>query len=170
MHRQNPSRSAVATICAAVLTAATGVYAASAHAEASPSTIYRCPQAGGGMGYQDFPCNGGVVVDVRPGVPNQDEIARLTRAQEAFERRAAARRADETALRREELMLRQQELEASRGAQSPQDEVYYPTHGFGGYLDGSRRPIHARLHDRGPQRHMASTGRVPAVIQLPRGR
>jgi len=121
------------------------------------------------MGYQDFPCNGGVVVDVRPGVPNQEEIARLTRAQEAFERRAAARRADETALRREELMLRQQELEASRGAQHGQDDVYYPAYGFGGYVDG-RRSIHTRLHDRGPQRHMASTGRVPAVIRLPRGR
>jgi len=151
--------------------------AASTHALAdnSPSTIYRCKQQNGRLAYQDFPCPGGVVVEVRPGVPNPAEIARLEREQEAFERAAAARRADElAALRREELMLRQRELNyaTATGASGVDTAPYYVPaygfYGFGGYAD-DRHPRRDSKHDF-QKRRDEPTRRVPATIQRPQRR
>jgi hypothetical protein len=174
MYHPSPFQpAAAAAVLATVLAATAGIYASSAHGEASPSAIYRCKQPDGGMGYQDFPCSGGVLVNIRPGVANPQEIARLARDQEAFERAAAARKADELIeLRREELMLRRQQLEASsrEADASGQDNVYYPAYGFGGFVDNNRRFSHSPRHDHVSQRPTASTGRVPAAIQRPRAR
>ena len=180
MNRQRFAAVAIrATLCAAALSCAT--FTSVAFAEASPSTIYRCAEASGAMAYQDFPCKGGVVVDIRPGVANQAEIARLARAEEAFERAAALRKADElAALRREELLLRRQELEYSRmrdGSDVAGDDLLYaPAYGFGGYWDGRRTGDfrrsgdHQMRHDARQRHDFASTRRIPAVIHRPMSR
>ena len=145
-------------------------------ADSPPSTIYRCKQQDGGLAYQDFPCAGGVVVEIRPGSANPDAIARLAREQEAYERAAAMRRADElAALRRQELTLRQRELDyAAAGAGSTAGDatpLYVPAYGFDGF-NGFADDRHARRDFRREQhkRHDANTGRVPAVIQRPQRR
>ena len=163
-------RASVAALAALLATVAS----TPAFADNSSATIYRCKQENGRLAYQDFPCAGGVVVEVRPGAPNPAAIARLEREQEAFERAAALRRADEqVALRREELTLRQRELNyaaAGGGSGADTGPYYVPAYGFdgfGGYADRhTRRDFKHDVR----KRHDEPTRRVPAVIQRPQRR
>ncbi|MGE5668883.1 MAG: DUF4124 domain-containing protein [Betaproteobacteria bacterium] len=113
------------------------------------AAVYKCTSASGGVTYQDFPCDGGAVVDIRPGAPDPTAIERLDRANAEFDRRAAARSVDEAnaALRREELDLRRRELDAAQGTAGTAPSVgYVPAYdylgyGYGGYgYPGYRYP------------------------------
>jgi hypothetical protein len=88
---------------------------ADAAAQNVQSTVYKCTQANGLASYQDFPCKGGVVVDIKPDVADPAAIKRLERAQEAFNRGAALRQAQEIeALRREQLTRQRREIDAQQ--------------------------------------------------------
>lgn len=113
-------------------------------ASVAGAAVYKCKSASGTVTYQDFPCDGGAVVDLRPGAPDPTAIERLDRANAEFDRRAAARNVDETnaAFRREELDLRRRELEIAQGAAGNAGAApsvgYVPAYdylgyGYGGY-------------------------------------
>jgi Domain of unknown function (DUF4124) len=114
-----------------------------AFASVAGAAVYKCKSPGGAVTYQDFPCDGGAVVDLRPGVPDPSAIERLDRANAEFDRRAAARNADETnaAFRREELDLRRRELEIAQGAAGNSGAApfvgYVPAYDYLGYGYGS---------------------------------
>lgn len=100
------------------------------------AAVYKCTSPGGAVTYQDFPCDGGAVVDIRPGAPDPTAIERLDRANADFDRRAAARSVDEAdaALRREELDLRRRELDVAQGtAGTAPSAGYVPAYDYLGY-------------------------------------
>ena len=144
---------------------------ADAAAQNVQSTVYKCTQANGLASYQDFPCKGGVVVDIKPDVADPAAIKRLERAQEAFNRGAALRQAQEIeALRREQLTRQRHEIDAQ---QEPA-----PFYGADpGLMYGSpyafyepyvrSRPDHSRFRDHAAQRRTLPDRRVPAVIHRP---
>ena len=138
-----------------------------ATAVASPA-VYRCKQGNGGMGYQDFPCADGVVVDIRPGVPNPDEIARLAQQQEAFDRSYARRLADELATR-EAAAARARQYAPAQDMAAAEPDYYYPAYGYGygGYVNGDRLGNRNRKGQGHHVEHHRETGRLPAVIQRP---
>ena len=75
--------------------------AASAQGGAATS-VYRCKQPSGAIAYQDFPCKGGVTVDIKPDAADPAAIERLRRAQAEFDRSYAQRRAADAAQQRRE--------------------------------------------------------------------
>lgn len=109
-------------------------------ASVADAAVYKCKSPGGAVTYQDFPCDGGAVVDIRPGAPDASAIDRLDRANAEFDRRAAARSVDEAnaALRREELDLRRRELDVAQGYAGTAPSVgYVPAYDYLGYGYGS---------------------------------
>ena len=108
-------------------------------ASVAGAAVYKCKSASGAVTYQDFPCDGGAIVDIRPGAPDPTAIERLDRANAEFDRRAAARNADETnaAFRREELDLRRRELEIAQGGAGSTGAApfvgYVPAYDYLGY-------------------------------------
>jgi hypothetical protein len=156
--------------CVAIALAA-GIPSTTANAADMP--VYKCRQANGAIAYQDYPCKGGSVVDIKPDAADPAAIARLERAQSEFNRSAAARA--ELALRQEELGLRRRELEASRapydaGAPAPYSGYYSGYTGYPGYLYDYgipyvTKPPRVTHHQSGDRRR--PQGRVPAVIRLP---
>lgn len=154
--------------CAAIVLA-TGIPSVVANA----ADVYKCKQANGAVAYQDYPCKGGTVVDIKPDTADPAAIARFERAQTEFNRSAAARA--ELAMRQEELDLRRREIEASR---APYDAG---ASGLTGYFSGYTGYYPGYVYDYGvpyvtkPPRvmhHQSSDrrrpqGRVPAVIRLP---
>ena len=155
----------------AAIVIATGIPGAAANAADMP--VYKCKQANGAVAYQDYPCKGGSVVDIKPDAADPAAIARFERAQNEFNRSAAARA--EFALRQEELDLRRRELEASRapydaGAPGPSSGYYSGYTGYPGYLYDYAvpyvtKPPRVTHHHSGDRRR--PQGRVPAVIRLP---
>ena len=155
----------------AVVVVATGVACVAANAADMP--VYKCKQANGAVAYQDYPCKGGTVVDIKPETPDPAAIARFERAQSEFNRNSAARA--ELALRQEELALRRREIEASRvpyDAGPPPSSGYYS--GYTGYYPGYvydyavpyvTKPPRVTHHNSGDRNR--PQGRVPAVIRLP---
>jgi hypothetical protein len=115
-------------------------------------TVYRCTQAGGSVLYADYPCKGGAIVDIQPGVANPGAVQHLERAGAAFDRAAAIRKASEenAAIRREELNQRRLETAAAQraaeGASNPV-EMYAPA-----YAVVVPRVKH-RANHRNPVRH-----------------
>ena len=156
--------------CAAAVIA-TGVACAPANAADMP--VYKCKQANGAVAYQDYPCKGGTVVDIKSETPDPAAMARFERAQSEFNRNSAARA--ELALRQEELALRRREIEASRvpyDAGPPPSSGYYS--GYTGYYPGYvydyavpyvTKPPRVTHHNSGDRNR--PQGRVPAVIRLP---
>jgi hypothetical protein len=153
------------------------LFIASTASAVAENVVYKCRQAGGGVLYADYPCQGSVVVDIKPAAPNPVAIERLQRAQADFDRAYSERRAreDNFTLRREELVLRRREIDASQGAGSVDgyapDSAYVPAYGFyGGNYD---RPYgkgrESRFHpDRRPEHRSGRfERRVPAVIHRP---
>ena len=137
------------------------------------TTVYRCTQANGAVLYADYPCKGGVAVDIRPGAPDPDATQRLERIRAELDRAAARRQANEdfAAIRREELYQRRLEAEAAQSAElaaNPPDLIYGPAYGFpGSFVKGrTNRPGHQRHADR---HHVTPKSRVPAVIRRPHG-
>jgi hypothetical protein len=156
--------------CAAIVLAAA---IPSGVASAADMPVYKCKQANGAVAYQDYPCKGGSVVDIRSDSADPAAIARFERAQSEFNRSAAARA--ELALRQEELDLRRRELEASRvpydaGTAGPSSGYYSGYSGYPGYLYDYgipyvTKPPRVTHHHSGDRRR--PQGRVPAVIRLP---
>ncbi len=72
----------------------------------APASVYRCKQASGAIAYQDYPCKGGVAVDIKPEHADPKAIQRLRRAQADFDRAYAERRAAEAATPRRQLIER----------------------------------------------------------------
>jgi hypothetical protein len=156
----------------AVVVVATGV--ACAPASAADMPVYKCRQANGAVAYQDYPCKGGTVVDIKPETTDPAAIARFERAQGEFNRNSAARA--ELALRQEELALRRREIEASRapydsGAAAPSSGYYsgytgyYPGYAFDYAVPYVTKPPRVTHHNSGDRNR--PQGRVPAVIRLP---
>ncbi len=160
----------LAAVAGVVRLALAGVALATAASAAAQSTttapVYRCVEPGGRVLYADYPCKGGALVDIRPGVPAPDATERLARARDELDRAAARRQAidDASALQRQALNQRQQELDAHRYADAGYvpDTSYLPAYGFYMPYAGAHRP-RARPPAR-PAQHVP-TGRVPAVIR-----
>jgi len=91
-------------------------FAALIFAAAAGAQVYKCQQGKAAVLYQDFPCEGGTVVDVRAGSDNPAAVDRLERANAEFNRAAAVRNANEemAAQRREALYQQQGAAEAAR--------------------------------------------------------
>jgi hypothetical protein len=107
----NATRLASVIAACVALTVAPG-----AAAESAIAPVYKCPQTGGSILYADYPCKGGAVVDIRPGVAAPDASERLARARDEIDRAAARRHAidEAAALRSEELYQRQREFDAAQ--------------------------------------------------------
>jgi hypothetical protein len=103
----------VLPIAAIALTLAS---AANAQDNAS-SSVYRCKQSNGAIAYQDYPCKGGVAVEIKPEHADPQAIQRLRRAQAEFDRAYAERRAAEAVVRRRELIERPPAID--NGVQTP---------------------------------------------------
>lgn len=101
--------------------------AAVALAAAAPATaqsdtaasVYRCKQANGAIAYQDYPCKGGVAVDIKPEHADPKAIQRLRRAQADFDRAYAERRAAEAATPRRQLIERPAPPPVENGVEAP---------------------------------------------------
>jgi uncharacterized protein YyaL (SSP411 family) len=85
-------------------------------ASAADAQVYKCKQANGTVAYQDSPCQGGAVVDIRAGSDDPAAVDRLDRANAEFNRAAAARSANEAiaAQSRAAAYQRQQAAEAAQ--------------------------------------------------------
>jgi hypothetical protein len=62
---------------------------------ATPAQIYKCVDKNHRVLYTDEPCQGGELLNIRAGEADPAALARLERAREALEQRAAQRNADE---------------------------------------------------------------------------
>ena len=110
-------------------------FAAPASAEGnSAASVYRCKQPSGAIAYQDYPCKGGVAVDIKPEHADPKAIQRLRRAQAEFDRAYAERRAAEAAAVRRRSIERPAPLppvdngaEATDTDQTPVYLIYAPT-------------------------------------------
>jgi hypothetical protein len=119
---------------------------------AADAPIYRCMQANGAVLYADFPCNGGAILDIHPGVADPTASERLQRAQAELDRAAARRRADEQlATQRAELERLRYDAGGPRGIPEPEN---YPEVVYGLALDGHGRSMHRRPHLPGPSKHL----------------
>ena len=151
-------------------------------AEAADAPIYKCAQENGAVLYADFPCKGGAVVDVHPGLPDPAAAERLERARAELDRSAARRKANEefAALRREEMARLRFEAEAAQSAADPMitypDAIYGPVYGSYGSHGKARsnRPnfhrrfdAHGWLPDATSKPGVQHRSRVPAVIRRP---
>jgi hypothetical protein len=133
-----------ASAFASLIAVAALVFASAASAE-----VYKCKQAGGGVAYQDYACKGGTIVDVRAGSADPAAVDRLERANAAFDRAAAARKANEevAAIRRAALNERQRELEAAQNmaeAAANSAPIYAPVYAVPVLVPKHRRDSHRR--------------------------
>lgn len=92
------------------------------------ASVYRCKQANGSIAYQDFPCKGGIAVDIRPDTPDPIAIERLQRQQADFDRAYAQRRAEEAAQRE------RQPVAPPRAALAPQADNDFAPYEAPGYV------------------------------------
>jgi hypothetical protein len=118
----------VAVIALAIASAASAQNTAAA-------AVYRCKQPNGAITYQDYPCKGGVTVEIKPETIDPRAIERLRRAEAEFDRSYAQRRAAEAPLQRRELVERRRETpppagdnsyQAPEAGEAPQYLLYGP--------------------------------------------
>jgi hypothetical protein len=121
-------------------------------ASAAGAQVYKCQQGNAGVSYQDFPCKGGTVVDVRAGSDDPAAVDRLDRANAEFNRAAAARSANEAiASQRREALYQQQS--AAAAAQAMADAAanppafYAPVYGVPGPIRKRRPNVHHRAEE-----------------------
>ena len=135
-------------------------------AEPVAAPVYKCLQPGGAVLYADYPCKGGAVVDIRPGVAAPDASEQLARARDELDRAAARRQAIDAAA-----AMRRSESDWQRDSAAPAVDVaayapdtYFPAYGY--YVN----PANAHAHRPKP-RHVdpprIADRRVPAVIRRP---
>lgn len=127
-------------------------FAALIFASAAGAQVYKCQQGNAGVSYQDFPCKGGTVVDVRAGSDNPAAVDRLERANAEFNRTAAARSANEAiaAQRREALYQQQRAAEAAQAmaeAAAYPPAFYAPVYGVPGPVRKRRPDGHHRTQE-----------------------
>jgi len=91
-------------------------------------SVYRCKQANGSIAYQDYPCKGGVAVEIKPDAPDPITIDRLHRQQADFDRAYAQRRAEEAAQRE------RQPIVPPRAALPPQADNDFEPYEAPGYV------------------------------------
>lgn len=129
-------------------------------------SVYRCKQANGSIAYQDYPCKGGVAVEIKPDAADPAAIQRLRRGQADFDRALAQRRAAEerAAILGEQLQGRRA-LESSQGTgyedEGPSDVPEYLLYG------PIPRTSLDRRHRRSVRRFVVPEHRIPAVIRRP---
>ena len=85
----------------------------------APASVYRCKQPNGAIAYHDYPCKGGVAVDIKPEHADPKAIQRLRRAQADFDRAYAERRAAEAAAPRRRLIEQPAPPPAENGVEAP---------------------------------------------------
>ena len=164
-----PSALMVAVVALAFAGSAQGEVAGVARAQtADAGAIYRCRQANGAITYQDYPCKGGVTVEIKPDAADPAAIERLRHAQAEFDRAFAQRQAAEAmdAFRRDEL-ARDRAAAAPGYNEAPAPP---PATDLSDYLlYGPIPPTRLERRDRRPVRPIAvPERRVPAVIRRPR--
>jgi hypothetical protein len=164
--KKPPWSACVGPLAAALLVA---IVAPASAAEPVVAPVYKCPQAGGTMLYADYPCKGGAVVDIRPGVAAPDASEQLARARDELDRAAARRQAIDAAaaLRRREIDWQRESAAAQAvdaAAYAP-DTSYLPVYGYYAPYASLRphRP-NTRPHFDPPR---VAERRVPAVIRRP---
>jgi hypothetical protein len=91
---------------------------------AGPPSVYRCKQPNGSIAYQDYPCKGGVTVDIKPDAADPRAIERLREREAEFQRSYAQRRAEEAAQRQRQPVVPPQ---APLPPQADNDVVPYET-------------------------------------------
>lgn len=165
---KEPLRSVrVAQLAAALLAASV---APTIVAEPMVAPVYKCPQAGGAVLYADYPCKGGAIVDIRPGVAAPDASEQLARARDELDRAAARRQAIDAAfaLRRREIDWQRESAAAQTvdaTAYAP-DASYLPAYGY--YAPYVRaHPHRPNARPRVDPPHGVATGRLPTVIRRP---
>jgi len=89
------------SLLALSLAVAVLAFSSTAGAQNDAAPVYRCKAPGGAITYQDYPCKGGVAVDIKPDAADPAAIERLHREQAQFDRSLAQRRAAEETTRRE---------------------------------------------------------------------
>jgi len=124
------------------------------------ASVYRCKQANGAVAYQDYPCKGGVAVDIKPEHADPKAIERLRRAQADFDRAYAERRAAEAARPRRQPIERPALPPVDNDVQAP-DYDQAPV-----YLFYSPMPRKNAVHDNrhGMRQTVVPRHRVPGVI------
>lgn len=116
------------TIASALGIVALALASAALAQGSTAASVYRCKQANGSIAYQDFPCKGGIAVDIRPDTPDPIAIERLQRQQADFDRAYAQRRAEEAAQRE------RQPVAPPRAALSPQADNDFEPYEAPGYV------------------------------------
>ena len=160
MARKRIARRVVASAVAVI--ALTIASAAAAESGAVPS-VYRCKLANGSIAYQDFPCKGGVAVEIKPDAADPAAIERLQRQQADFDRAYAQRQAEEAAQRE------RQYVAPPRAPLPPQAENDYETYDQPTYFFyGGVPSVGFRNHDK--MSRDRNHGNPPQVMhhQLPK--
>jgi hypothetical protein len=136
-------------------------FAALIFASAAGAQVYKCKQASGAVAYQDFPCKGGTVVDVRAGSDDPAAVDRLDRANAEFNRAAAVRSANE-AIAAQGRAAAYQRQQAAEAAQAMADAAAYPP-AFYGPVYGVPGPVRKRRLDghHRVEEHRAVPARAP---------
>ena len=134
-------------------------------AEAADAPIYKCAQAHGSVLYADYPCQGGEVLDVHPGVADSAAGDRLARAQSELDRGAARRKANEAlaAARREEMERLRLDAEYARSAAGTAIANSYPDATYGPVLGYFGPPLHHRPRRPGPPKPIEHRSFGPAA-------
>jgi hypothetical protein len=146
------------------------VFAALVFASAADAAVYKCKQASGAVAYQDVPCKGGTVVDVRAGSDDPAAVDRLDRANAEFNRAAAARSANEAiaAQGRAAAYQRQQAAEAAQAmadAAANPPAFYAPVYGVPVPIRKRRPNVHHRAEERRAVHAPASAPRAAVAIR-----
>ncbi len=125
----------------------------SAAAGAADAPIYKCVQANGAVLYADYPCNGGAILDIHPGVADPAANERLQRAQAELDKGAARRRADEE-LAAQRAAMERLRYDAAVPPPAPEPDVSYPDAVYGLVLGSHGRPLHRRHGPPHPPKHL----------------
>lgn len=164
--KRPPRSDRVGQLAAALLLA---IVAPTVAAETIVAPVYKCPQAGGAVLYADYPCKGGAVVDIRPGVAAPDASEQLARARDELDRAAARRQAIDAAaeLRRREIDWQRESVAAQTvdTAAYASDTSYLPAYGYyAPYVSPRAHRPNVRPRFDPPR---VAERRVPAVIRRP---
>jgi len=162
-----PTRFATALVAGAA-------FCASGFASAADEPrVYKCKSDVGSVTYQDYPCKGAVVVDIKPDAADPHAIARLERANAEFNQAASRRQADEAAeaMRRAEFDIRRREAEAALRFTPPDPGYSTPYYGYYDYYGYVPYVTDRASRNRPPVRTERQRGRsesrVPAEIRRP---
>jgi hypothetical protein len=87
-----PTNSVSALLAGAVFASAS---AAGADGTTAESTVYKCKDASGAVAYQDYPCKGGVIVELKLYAADPEAVRLLQQADADFNRAVARRKAND---------------------------------------------------------------------------